>query len=472
VFQICTLKQSAAETRKRQEVGRGLRLCVNQDGDRMDISSLGAEVHHINQLTVIASESYDDFAKGLQTELAEVISDRPLRVNSDLFKGKFIITESNEETVISSELADNINYSLIMNGYVDRKGELTDKYYIDRDNQSLLLEEELAEYKTGIINILNNIYNPQAMKPDNARSNNVELRFNKEKFNRKEFQELWKRINTKTSYVVDFETDELIEKAIAKINNQLIVSKIYYTVTQGELESIKSKKSLEQGEGFKEIEHQQIVVETSANAKIRYDLIGEIVDKTGLTRKAIVKILIGIEKDIFEQFKYNPEEFIQKISELINEEKATAIIQHIVYNKLEDRFGTEIFTEPSMKGRLNENAIPVNKHLYDYVIFDSPTIEKHFAEKLDTSSKVSVYVKLPKGFYISTPVGKYNPDWAIAFNKGEVKHVYFVAETKGSLSTLDLRRIEEAKIHCAREHFKTISSERKIACTGVLKDFG
>ena len=214
-----------------------------------------------------------------------------------------------------------------------------------------------------------------------------------------------------------------------------------------------------QGEGFKEDKSKLITVSTSANGNVKYDLVGKIVDETGLTRNSIVKILTGIQKAVFEQFKYNPEEFILKASNLINEEKATVIVQHIAYNKLEDSFGTEVFTEPTMKGKLGVNAITANKHLYDYVIFDSPGTEKPFAEKLDTSEEVSVYVKLPKGFYISTPVGKYNPDWAIAFNKGMVKHVYFVAETKGSMSTLDLRLIEDAKIHCAREHFKAISTD-------------
>lgn len=459
VFQICTLKQSTAETRKRQEVGRGLRLCVNQEGDRMDIGYLGEEVHSVNQLTVIASESYEDFAKGLQTELAEVVSDRPLKVNVGLFDGRVITTESDEEAVITNDLATNINYSLIMNKYVDKYGNLTDKYYLDKANDSVILAEELAEYKTAIVKILDNIYNSQALKPDNARSNNVELRFIEEKFKRKEFQELWNKINSKTAYVVNFKTEQLIDNAIEKINKELHVSKITFTVTKGSLESIKSKESLKQGEGFKATETQHFDVDAYASSSVKYDLIGKIVDETGLTRKAIVEILIGIDKGVFDQFKYNPEEFIQQISKLINEEKATAIIQHIVYNKIDDSFGTEIFTEPSIKGKLGINAIETNKHLYDYVIFDSPTVEKPFAEKLDISDKVSVYVKLPRGFYISTPVGKYNPDWAIAFNKGAVKHVYFVAETKGSLSSLDLRKIEDAKIHCATEHFKAISCD-------------
>lgn len=460
VFQICTLKQSTAETRKRQEVGRGLRLCVNKEGDRMDIGYLGGEVHHVNQLTVIASESYESFAKGLQTEFAEVIADRPRKVNAELFEDKLIVTANNEEVIIDEDLATNINFSLIMNGYVSNKGELTDKYYLDKDNDNFIVSEDLVEYKSAIVNILDTIYSPEQIRPDNARSNNVELRLNEEKFNRKEFQELWKSINAKTAYVVDFETDELIRKAIDKINVHLHVSKIFFTVSTGTLESIKSKELLQQGEGFKEGNSKLIEVSTSANAGVKYDLIGKVVEETGLTRKTIVQILTGINKAVFDQFKYNPEEFILKISKLINEEKATAIIQHISYNKLEDSFGTEVFTEPTMKGKLGVNALPANKHLYDYIVFDNSNKEKEFAEKLDNSEEVSVYVKLPRGFYISTPVGKYNPDWAIAFNKGMVKHVYFVAETKGSMSTLDLREIESAKIHCAREHFKTISTDK------------
>lgn len=459
VFQICTLKQSTAETRKRQEVGRGLRLCVNQDGDRMDISVLGEEVHYVNQLTVIASESYDKFAKGLQTELAEIIADRPVKVSAELFEDKVIKNSNNEEVVVDNELATNIHFDLIMHGYLNKSGELTDKYYQDKDNENLIVSEELVEYKTAIVGILDTIYNPQVMKPDNARSNNVELTFNEEKFKRKDFQDLWKQINIKSAYVVDFETEELIQKSITKLDTHLHISKIFYTVSTGALDTIKSKEALLQGEGFKEQGSKNVVVSTSANANVKYDLIGKIVEETGLTRNTIVNILTGIRKDVFDQFKYNPEEFILKCGTLINEEKATAIVQHIAYNRLDATFGTEIFTEPFMKGKLGVNAIPADKHLYDYIIFDSPSIEKPFAEKLDKSEEVSVYVKLPKGFFISTPVGRYNPDWAIAFNKGEVKHVYFVAETKGSMSSLDLRLVEDAKIHCAREHFKTISSD-------------
>ena len=158
------------------------------------------------------------------------------------------------------------------------------------------------------------------------------------------------------------------------------------------------------------------------------------------------------------QFANNPEEFIIKAAQIINEQKATAIVQHITYNKLDAVYDTTIFTEPTLKGQLGVNAMSTKKHLYNHILYDSAN-ERTFAESVDTSNEVAVYVKLPNGFYISTPVGKYNPDWAIAFHKGKVKHIYFVAETKGSMSTMQLRMVEEAKIHCAREHFKAISTD-------------
>ena len=269
-----------------------------------------------------------------------------------------------------------------------------------------------------------------------------------------------RRINIKTAYAVNFETEELVQKAIHKLDAHLHVSKFFYKVQTGVMNQIKSKETLTKGEAFKEKDSRMVEVDMSFNNTVKYDLIGKIVEETGLTRSTVVKILTGITSSCFEQFKYNSEEFILKASKLVNEEKATVIIQHISYNKLDETFGADIFTEPTMKGKLGVNAMAVNQHLYDYLIFDSPKTEKPFAEQLDSSSEVAVYVKLPKGFYINTPVGKYNPDWAVAFNEGTGKHVYFVAETKGSMSTMDLRLVENAKIHCAREHFSALSTEK------------
>ena len=180
-------------------------------------------------------------------------------------------------------------------------------------------------------------------------------------------------------------------------------------------------------------------------------------EETSLTRKAVIAILTGIQPVVFNQFRENPEEFIIKASSLINDQKAAAIIQHITYHVLDDRYDTDVFTEPTLKGRLGTNAMKADKHLYDHVLYDS-TNERDFAKDLDVDSHVAVYVKLPDGFYISTPVGRYNPDWAIAFYEGTMKHIYFVAETKGSMRSMQLRDIEKAKIHCAREHFRAIST--------------
>ena len=186
-------------------------------------------------------------------------------------------------------------------------------------------------------------------------------------------------------------------------------------------------------------------------------MIGKLVDETGLTRKAIIQILQGIKPITFNQFKDNPEEFIIKASNLINDQKATAIIEHITYDVLDEKYDTDVFTDPTIKGRLGVNAMKAKKHLYNHIIYDS-TNEEKFASELDTNKDVAVYVKLPDGFYINTPVGHYNPDWAIAFYEGTVKHIYFVAETKGSMNSMQLRLIEESKIHCAKEHFKAISN--------------
>lgn len=459
VFQICTLKQSSSEVRKRQEVGRGLRLCVNQDGERMDANVLGSDVQNVNVLTVIASESYESFAKGLQTEMAEAVAARPVAVTANLFKGKVIADANGNEQVIDGETAQAIYFDLIVNGYVDRKGALTDKYYGDKANGEIKVAEEIADSRDAIINILDSVYDSRAMQPENARSANVELQVDPEKLAMPEFKALWKRISPKSVYVVDFDTDELVKKSIDAINLKLHVPKVFFKVETGTMEEIKSKDELLEGSAFSKSKSSTYDSgrRIHTNSSVKYDLVGKIVSETGLTRKAVVDILVGIDKTVFEQFSYNPEEFIIKASDLINDEKATAIVQHITYNMLDERYDTDIFTEPTIKGRLGVNAMKAQLHLYDHIVYDS-TNERDFAADLDTNTSVAVYVKLPDSFYIATPVGRYNPDWAIAFYEGTVKHIYFVAETKGSMSSLQLRDIEKAKIHCAREHFKAISN--------------
>lgn len=458
VFQICTLKQSGSDVRKRQEVGRGLRLCVNQSGERMDTNVLGNDVHNINILTVIASESYDSFAKGLQTEMAEAVADRPCAVTVELFVGKVIKDEHGNEQVIDQATASAIHFDMIVNGYIDRKGALTDKYYEDKANGEIKVAEEVADSAASVLAIIDSIYDERSMQPENARSNNVELQLDEDKLAMPEFKALWSRINAKSVYIVDFDTEELIQKAITALNSKLRVSKIHFQVETGTMDAIKSKEELLSGASFVKEESASYGVTVAANSNVKYDLIGKLVDETGLTRKALVAILKGIQSTVFSQFKDNPEEFIVKAAALINDEKATAVIEHITYDVLDDHYGTDVFTDPTIKGRLGFNAMKAKKHLYDHIVYDS-TGERDFAAELDTNTNVAVYVKLPDGFYIATPVGHYNPDWAIAFYEGSVKHIYFVAETKGSMRSMQLRLIEQSKIHSAREHFKAISGD-------------
>jgi len=461
VFQICTLKQSSSDVRKRQEVGRGLRLCVNQNGERMDINALGNDVHNVNVLTVIASESYDSFAKGLQSEMAEAVADRPKKVTQELFVDHIVKDDKGNEFVITRDVASAIHFDLIVNGYINKIGELTDKYYEDKANGEIKIADEAKEFASDVIGIIDSIYDSKAMQPENARSNNVELQVDDEKLNSKEFKALWSKINAKSVYVVDFDTDELIKKSIASLDSKLRVAKIYFKVETGAMDTIKSKEDLVAGAFFVKEESGSYGVRVAANSNVKYDLIGKLVDETGLTRKTIIAILQGIQPFVFEQFKDNPEEFITKAAQLINDQKATAIVEHITYDILDEQYGTDIFTDPTIKGKLGVNAMKAKKHLYDHIIYDSSN-ERDFASDLDTNTNVAVYVKLPDGFYISTPVGHYNPDWAIAFYEGSVKHIYFVAETKGSMNSMQLRLVEESKIHCAREHFKAISGENVV----------
>ncbi len=457
VFQICTLKQSGSDIRKRQEVGRGLRLSVDMNGERMDTNLLGEDVHNINILTIIASESYDSFSKGLQSEIAEAISDRPRMVNSELFVDKMIKDNNGNEQIVDADTAQSIYEDMIRNGYI-AKGALTDKYYEDKKNNQIKITEEVEDCRESIIQLLDSVYDPQVLKPEDARSGNVTLLLDKEKMQRKEFLGLWDRINTKSAYIVDFDSQELVDKSIENLNKDLHVSQIFFKIETGSMKSITSKDALNNGLSFEKTKGQSEKVNIEANTNVRYDLVGKMVDETGLTRASIVKILQGINSTTFAQFRLNPEEFIIKASAIINEQKATVVIQHIAYNKLEMKYDTSIFTEPTMKGKLGVNAMHADKHLYDHIIYDSNN-ERTFAQDLDKSDEVAIYVKLPSGFFISTPVGKYNPDWAIAFYEGKVKHIYFVAETKGSMSSMQLRMIEDAKIHCAREHFKSISTD-------------
>lgn len=299
VFQICTLKQSSSDVRKRQEVGRGLRFCVNQHGERMDTNVLGNDVHNVNVLTVIASESYDSFAKGLQNEIAEAVADRPNAITPEIFIGKIIIDEKGNEQIVDGDTGRAIHFDLIVNGYIDKKGLLTDKYYEDKANGELKIAEEVSDFALSVIEIIDSIYDSRMLQPEDVRKNNVELSVDEEKLSMPEFKALWNKINSKSVCVVDFDTDELIKKSITSLNNKLHVSKVYFKVETGTMEEIQSKEKLISGEAFVKEETENYSNTAFVSTNIKYDLIGKLVNETGLTRKAVIQILKGIDVTVF-----------------------------------------------------------------------------------------------------------------------------------------------------------------------------
>lgn len=456
VFQICTLKNSDNETKKRQEVGRGMRLCVNQKGERQDADVLGDHVFDTNILTVIASESYDDFAKKLQTEMAEACADRPIVITAHLFEGRSYTMADGTNGKFDVDQARAIYNALIRKDYVDDKGALTAQYFEDKRNDSLDFEKA-NDWRDGIIAALDTVFDPAAVRPENGRKPKL-AKLQKDNFVKKEFQNLWKRINRRTYYQVSFDTSDLVKNAIKELDEKLRVTEIRIVVEGGSMDEIRDKESLEAGVAMNQGDVRTIHVTEAVGKEVTYDLIGQLVTATGLTRKTIVEILKGIKPETFSMFKMNPEEFIIKTGLIINDCKALAVIQYITYEKLNDEFSTDIFTVDALRGKLGINAIESKKSLYDLVVLDSMGVEKNFAESLERQDDVVVYTKLPRGFYINTPMGKYNPDWAVAFREGSVKHVYFVAETKGNdLQGSHLRGIEGSKIACAKKHFAAIS---------------
>ena len=459
VFQICTLKpQSESEIRSRQEIGRGLRLCVNQQGERMDESVLGSDVQELNKLTLITDMEFGRFAEALQSGLAETLADRPKKVDVQLFLDKCLTNVNGERVKVTPDLATAIYEDLVSSGYVKR-GELTDKYYADKASGTVQVAEEVKDCAESVVQILGSIYDSHSMQPEDAHGNNVEARLDPEKLRKKEFVELWERINHKSFYTVKFDRQELIQNAIRELDTKLDVARVIVKTEYGEQTArLESKTQLERGDSFRKIKSDQEAAEYVPLGSIRYDLIGKLVEETGLTRTTVAAILQGMAPQKFSMFRQNPEEFILKAAKLINNQKATQIIEHIAYNKLDAAYDSDIFTSANLRGKLGLNAMEASHSLYSHIIYDSDN-ERKFAGELDVNEKVAVYVKLPGSFFISTPVGKYNPDWAIAFREGSVKHIYFIAETKGNTDTMELRGVEAAKIACAKAHFAAISSQ-------------
>ncbi len=466
VFQICTLKHSDSNTAKRQEVGRGLRLCVNQDGTRMDVQSCGDSVHEINTLTVIASESYKTFVVDLQSDIKTVLYDRPTVATSEYFKGKYVKVDD-VPTLIDDEKANAIEFYLIQNGYVDMNRKVTDKYrQAVKDGTVVELPKELKPMADGIHALIQAVYDDGVLREMFSDGHETKVKENplNENFAKKEFQALWREINHKYAYTVEFDSAELIRKAIAHIDAKLFVSELRYTTTIGRQKTEMNEHEIERGESFTGEKTRTQTLRHAETSQVRYDLIGKIAEGTVLTRRTVSAILQGIRMDKLALFKSNPEEFIAKVIRLVNEQKATMVVEHVSYNAIEGEYDSAIFTAERTMQRF-DRVFLAKKAVQDYVFTDGTadkSIERKFAEDLDAADEVCVYAKLPRAFQIPTPVGNYSPDWAIAFYEGTVKHIFFVAETKGSMDSLELRPIEQAKIACAKKLFRGISTNKVV----------
>ena len=455
VFQICTLRHANSSTAKRQEVGRGLRICVDNDGNRMDKERLGDAVHDTNKLTVIANENYSTFVDALQKETKDTLRERPTQATVDYFKGVTVKVGEEKHTISEQEAASIITY-LYENDYIDEKGNLLQGYHTDKDKGALApMSKKLQPIEEQVHKLIQSIFDPATLddmvEDANGKAEVVNERLN-ENAEKKEFKALWNEINHRYVYTVHYDSEELIQKAIAAIDGELNVTQLKYVVTTGTQGDDDLDFTGEQSTRTKEMRD----VSTS---NVPYDLVGDIAKAATLTRRTVTRILKGILRSKLYMFKNNPEEFIRKVSHIIREQKATMIVEHISYNRTENQYDSDIFTKEKSRQTVDK-AYEAKKHILDYVFPDSQG-ERTFAEDLDKAEEVCVYAKLPRSFHIPTPVGNYAPDWAIAFNdKMGIKHVFFIAETKGSMDSMQLKGVEKAKIDCAKKLFDRLSDGR------------
>ncbi|WP_315373852.1 DEAD/DEAH box helicase family protein [uncultured Selenomonas sp.] len=465
VFQICTLKRGGnSAAQKRQEVGRGLRLCVNRHGDRQDERLLGSQVQKVNRLTVIAANGYQNFVADLQQGIREDLYDRPTEATAEYFIGKMLVLDGKDVTVSEKQGRGIYNY-LVRNEYVDDDGHITDKYREDREANTLApLTESIAELGAAVHALVAGIFDPHALDGMIRDGNETKVSDNplNENFYKAEFKRLWNLIQHKYAYTVEFDGEELARKAIVHIDDKMFVTRLQYTVTTGQQESDFTSAKLKSGDAFVAEKSRTYTLDQGANSAVKYDVIGKIAEGAKLTRRTAAHIIAGIRPMVFAMLQNNPEEFIAKAIRLINEEKAAMIVEEITYNRTEGVYDSAIFT--AEKNSDFSRAYHAKKNVQSYLFADGyatdgKSVERRMAEEMDTADEVCVYAKLPKGFHIPTPVGNYSPDWAIAFNKGMVKHIFFIAETKGTMESLKLKPIEQAKIKCAKKLFAHLSDD-------------
>jgi type III restriction enzyme len=450
VFQICTLKDAGnSEIRRRQEIGRGLRLCVNQDGERVH----GFET---NTLTVMATESYVDFVDNLQKEIEKDTGIKFGVLESHSFSSVVMSIDNNDEVnYLGQEKSEQLYDYLILKGYIDNRGKVQDLLRVAIKEDNVELPEEFTEDEHVEKQIISNLKDAAGKLQIKNQDDKKRVKVNRQILNSPEFKALWERVKYKTTFAVDFDSESLIKECIRALDDRLKISrgKLHYTRVKVAM-SIGGLQANEDPTTYSENVNDEV--------EVLPDIVGYLQNETQLTRKSIVKILTETNK--LNYFKINPQKFIEGCIEIINEQMRLHIIDGIQYKKIGDSeyYSQELFENEELFGYLKSNLKESDKSPYEYVIYDS-NIESKLATDFENSDNISVYAKLPNWFKIDTPLGTYNPDWAILWKGGNDEKLYFVVESKGTTLFGDLRPKEQAKIKCGIKHFKEIGSEMIVA---------
>ncbi len=452
VFQICTLNETQSEVKKRQEIGRGLRLCVNQDGERQYGS-------FINTLTVIANESYEEFAAALQKEYETESGIRFGIIETHLFANIPVKQDDGSIEYLGQEASEAIFKAFLDNGYIDEKGEVQDKLKIAIKDNKLNVPAEYEHVKEEIIALARKVCSGLNIKNN---SDKKTIKLNKRVFLDPEFKNLWDRIKYKTTYSVDFDSEKLIEECCKEMQRSLTVSspKLIYTKAGIDISAA----------GVVAEESDRYTVAIDNQQENLPDIIAYLQNETNLTRKTIVEILI--RSKTLHLFKKNPQKYMEQVAQIITAKMRHMIVDGIKYTKIGDDeyYAQELFETEELVGYLNKNMIESKKSVYEYVVYDSAT-EESFAKSFENNSRVKLYAKLPNWFTIPTPLGSYNPDWAVLIDADDKDKLYFVLETKADTMFDALRPKESAKIDCGKKHFEALGTEVAFEDVDSFKEF-
>lgn len=450
VFQICTLNETNSAIKKRQEIGRGLRICVNQDGERVH----GFEV---NTLTVMANESYEQFAEQLQKEIEQEAGIKFGVVEKHVFANIIISVNEYNDKYLGAEGSKKIWEHLKNNGYIDTKGKVQTSLKTALKNSQLELPDEFKDQASQIATVLKKVSGNLNIK---NRDNKKKLSLNKTVFLSPDFKALWDRIKYKTTFRVNFDVSALATKCAKEIKENLQVGKARFIYR-------KAKTEIDRG-GVHVNQIQEATNVYESQSFELPDLITYLQNETNLTRRTIVKIINDSGR--LESFKNNPQKFIEQVSTIIKHQMRTSVVEGIKYHKIGDDhfYAQELFSDNELFGYLQKNMVTSKKSVFDHVVYDSG-VELEFANDLENYDDIKLYAKLPGWFKVDTPLGTYNPDWAVLVEKNEHKKLYLVVETKSTPFIDELRPSEQDKIKCGTEHFKALGKEVKFDFTNILR---